>query len=217
MCVIPPGFTAMKPKGGDALHCIRSQRLLVILIAALMYCSSGVIFDPAVRPAIAADCIAVEAEWKEITSRLRQELAEFKKVEDTHVERIIRRPLVDLKSSATIAEQVSEGLRVKEDILSEKRKLCRKLLQREEQLFSALEECIGSREIRRTEKSRRKLLKDVVFTMAEVREVEGDSQYSQYPGPWWSQYGQYRPPGQYSYWPNQQQQQMQRRRWWWGR
>ncbi len=200
------------------MHGIRFLRPLNMLSVITVFLLLMVLPGPATQPVIAADCSAIETEWSEVIERLRQELAEFKKVEDTHVEKIIGRPLVNIKASATIAEQVAEGLKVKEGILSEKRKICRKLLNREEQLFSALENCVNSRDFRRAKRDRRKLLKNVVFTIAEVREVEGQSQYSQYAGPWWNpyaqqQYQQQYNGGAYSYWPNQQQQ-MQRRGWW---
>lgn len=158
-------------------------------------------------------CEALRDKWEQIFRNLKDTLDQIDQIQNTPVERIIRRPLVvQGPQTKTVARQISEALQIKEDMINEKRKACRELLELEEQAFGPYRDCLndlrgaGKKEVEKVAKRRRSLLDKSVVALAEVREVEGRdtvTPYSQawrgqdfYPRGGWPGYG-YGPQPQY--------------------
>lgn len=195
----------------------RRKFLIVLLITGMWACV--VVGDP--TPGLCEEspsaCLDEGARWEQTIKDLNRELTEYESVKKTPVERIVARPVVNLNSNKSIAAQVSEALKIKEDILKGKRKSCRTLLNLEKESFEKYLECIENaagkrkdRNIRRLKKNRERLINKVRVTIAEVREVRGSGDYAQHYNSWGGQnaYG-----GANNYWGNQ----MQMYRQYWGR
>jgi hypothetical protein len=162
------------------------------------------------------DCPAAIAKWEQAYQELRNKLQEFGTIAQTPVDRIVQRPLIQTGNDKTIAGQVAEALGVKENLLTEKRKECRTLMNLENQIFNDIQECVqnakGSKDkdFKNFTKKRQTLLEKAVLALAEVKEVEGKETALSYADP-------YRDPNDpnrsaNNYW--QSYQQMYRR--WWG-
>ena len=81
------------------------------------------------------DCASARAKWEQLFNDLRTKLQEFSALQQTPVERLNQRPVLDRSESRTIAKQVSEALQTKEEELNNKRKECRNLINAENLAF----------------------------------------------------------------------------------
>ena len=160
------------------------------------------------------DCEQVKGQWEQLYQDMKDKLDGFTSLEQTPIERIIKKPIVNPGSSETIAAQISHALQVKEDLLISKRKELRNLISVEAKLFSELQHCLQAEKSSRHKdtpnilKKRKALLDKAVITMAEVKEIEGRETvmpYSEAAGQ-----DQYRR-SVYNQWQNQGQY-----RGWWG-
>ncbi len=125
------------------------------------------------------DCNPSRTKWEQLFQDLRVKVQEFATIQQTPVERVIQRPLVERVEGKTIARQVSEGLQAKEDLINTKRQECRNMINLENQAFNEFQTCLqnsrGSKDkdTKNLAKKRQGLLEKAVITLSEVREVEG--------------------------------------------
>lgn len=156
------------------------------------------------------DCEQVKGQWEQLYQEMKDKLDGFTSLEQTPIERIIKKPIVNPGSSETIAAQISHALQVKEDLLISKRKELRNLINVETKLFSELQHCLQTEKSSRHKdasnilKKRKALLDKAVITMAEVKEIEGretvmpyseaagQDQYRRSVNNQWQNQGQYR-------------------------
>ncbi|MEW6533854.1 MAG: hypothetical protein AB1473_23695 [Thermodesulfobacteriota bacterium] len=130
-------------------------------------------------------CSTALQKWDTIMDGVEKKLQEYQILQQTPLEQIIRKPLVDRNENKTIARQISEAIQAKEELLAERRKECLTLLNQEKDLFDQVERCskgdsARDREFRRLEKKRQRLVGRAVMLVAEVREVQGREDYAQY-------------------------------------
>lgn len=130
-------------------------------------------------------CAVAKEKWEQIVQELKDNLKNFAAVQQTPVERLVQRPIVERSSGKTIAKQVSEALQVKEDMLNAKRKDCRNLMNLENQAFNDLQDCSNrknnkDKDFKNLVKTRQSFLEKAVVALAEVREVEGKETFSPY-------------------------------------
>lgn len=197
-----------------------SRKLVLLLKHLIIFSVFLTIFVGGTHPALCQEkdpqCVALKDKWEKLHHELKEKLQGFVSIQQLPVDRIIQRPLVSNDPAKTIARQIGDALQVKEDMLSEKRRDCFKLVDEENQLFEELQECLSSsrnaknKDFGSLQKNRRALLDKMVMTLAEVREVEGKETilpYSEASG----QGDPYRQSVN-NYWQNYQQ--MYRR--WWG-
>ena len=155
-------------------------------------------------------CGNVIEQWEDVKQVLENKLRQFNSLKRTPAERIIGKPVVKRRSAKTIAMQVSEALQAKEAVLEKKRDECKAILGKEEQVFTAVSRCLDNRKslekrnLKRLKRSRSKLIKKTLISIADVKEVKGSEDYAFY----------YQPPrpgynplmgGQNNYWRQQQQ------------
>ncbi len=156
------------------------------------------------------DCEQLKGQWEQLYQDMKDRLDGFSSLEQTPIERIIKRPIVNPSSSETIAAQISHALQVKEDLLISKRKELRNLINVENKVFSELQHCLQTDKSSRHKdtpnilKKRKALLDKAVITMAEVKEIEGretvmpyseasgQDQYRRSVNNQWQNQGQYR-------------------------
>lgn len=125
------------------------------------------------------DCASSRAKWEQVFQDLRNKLQEFVTIQQTPVERVIQRPLVERVEGKSIARQVSEGLQAKEDLLNTKRQECRNMMNLENQAFNEVQGCVQSsrgskdKDAKNLVKKRQSLIEKAVIALSEVREVEG--------------------------------------------
>lgn len=159
------------------------------------------------------DCSAQRARWEALFQDLRTKLHDFQTIQQTHVEKIVQKPLIDRSDTKSIARQVSEALQVKEELLAAKRKECGSLLTLEAEAFSALQDCAQSardREFKNIAKKRQGVIDKGQLSISEVQEVEGKDTIIPYSDAMNDQDPYARSVN--NYWQNYQQ--MYRR--WWG-
>lgn len=193
---------------------LRTPSLTVLAVVSILF--SLVASTPCRSEGQDSDCASVLQKWEGICRDLTAKLHEFSAVQDTPVERITQRPLLQGGGDRTIARRISDALQVKEEILKTKREECQALLNLEGQAFSALQgQCQNGKnglgkDAKKLIKQRNALVERVTVTIADVREVEGRDAGLPYSAGVRGQpdYGQ----GPNNYW--QSYQQMYRR--WWG-
>ncbi|MBI4962878.1 MAG: hypothetical protein HY913_06360 [Desulfomonile tiedjei] len=161
-----------------------------------------------------ARCTAANRRWEQILQDLKDKLHTYASIQQTPVDRVIQRPILDTRENKTIAKQISDALETKEELLNAKRKECRNLLNLESQVYSEVQQCLNRRnskdkDLKNITKNRQALIDRAVVTIAEVREVEGKETVAPYdamgdPDPYRRSVN--------NYWQNYQQ--MYRR--WWG-
>jgi hypothetical protein len=162
-----------------------------------------------------ASCVAAKQRWEEILQALKEKLQIYASIQQTPAERIVQRPILDVRANKTIAKQISDALEAKEEVLNAQRKECRNLLNLESQVFAEVQECMDLRHakdknVKNMIKNRQALVDKAVVTIAEVHEVEGKETFVPYdamnePDPYRRSVN--------NYWQNYMQ--MYRR--WWGR
>jgi len=130
-------------------------------------------------------CAVAKEKWEQIFQDLKDKLQNYATIQQTSVERIVQRPIIDRNSDKTIAKQVSDALQVKEEMLNARRKECRNLLNLENQAFGDLQECMGrkgtkEKDVKNLVKNRQSFVDKAVIALAEVREVEGKETFMPY-------------------------------------
>lgn len=158
-------------------------------------------------------CATTRNRWEQAVQDLKDKLAGFNAIQQTRVERLIQRPVINNSGGKTIARQIAEALQVKEDLLNAKRTECRNLLNSENQAFNEYQQCAGQenskkgKKVKNVDKDRRALVEKVIMALAEVREVEGQETGMHYSQVYQDPYGR-----SVNQWQNYQQ--MQRGGWW---
>jgi len=199
---------------------LTSSRQMLYLLKRLIFLTFVLTILSGANPVLCDEkdqqCMALKDKWERLHHELKEKLQGFVSIQQLPVDRIIQRPLVSNDQAKTIARQIGDALQVKEDMLSEKRRDCVKLIDEENQLFEELQECFSSsrsaknKDYASLQKSRRAILEKMVMTLAEVQEVEGRETMLPY-----SEASGHNDPYRQSvnnYWQNYQQ--MYRR--WWG-
>ncbi|MCA1961836.1 MAG: hypothetical protein LDL33_13710 [Desulfomonile sp.] len=152
------------------------------------------------------DCGGTVERWERIIHDLKVKVDEFRNIQRMPLERMVDRPIVDAGANKSIARQVAEAMQVKEDLLNQKRKECRTLLDAENDLFSRVERCADAEggakksEVKRLVKQRSTVVQGAITTIAEVREVEGKDSYTQYVDTWRGQPSGFRGRPGANYW-----------------
>jgi PBP1b-binding outer membrane lipoprotein LpoB len=145
---------------------------MALLTLFLAFVSAGACFGQ-------DDCASSRAKWEQVSQDLRGRLQDFISVQQTPVERIIQKPLVERVEGKSIARQVSEGLQAKEDLLNAKRQECRTVMTLENQAFNEYQSCLQNsrsskdKDAKGIAKKRQGLIEKAILTLSEVREVEG--------------------------------------------
>ena len=127
----------------------------------------------------ASDCSQLKTEWEQLYQEMKDKVDSFAALEQSPVERIIKKPIVDPNESKTIAAQVSSALQIKEDLLTTQRTEMRNLMNSETKVFNDLQHCIQAdkssknKDTASISKKRRALLDRLNVSLAEVKEVEG--------------------------------------------
>jgi hypothetical protein len=179
---------------------------IVVFCLLLILCDKNLALAQNREP----DCEQLKGQWEQLYQDMKDRLDGFSSLEQTPIERIIKRPIVNPSSSETIAAQISHALQVKEDLLISKRKELRNLINVENKVFSELQHCLQTDKSSRHKdtpnivKKRKALLDKAVITMAEVKEIEGretvmpyseasgQDQYRRSVNNQWQNQGQYR-------------------------
>ncbi|MGC8603665.1 MAG: hypothetical protein ACP5VS_08265 [Desulfomonilaceae bacterium] len=126
-----------------------------------------------------SDCSQLKDQWERLYTEMKEKVDGFYTVEQTPIEQIIKRPLIDPNEHKTIAAQVSEALQIKDNLLAGQRKELRNIMNNENKIFGELQHCLQmDKSLKRKDagamlKKRKALLDKVVLTVAEVKEVEG--------------------------------------------
>jgi hypothetical protein len=183
---------------------------LSMVLALLTTCLS-------VAQASESSCASAVERWTRTSQQLEEKINELARIQQTPVERIVQRPLLEGAPGKTMAQRISDALQVKEDLLNTKRRECNEILTLEGQIFSELEPCLSNGRDGRTKdakklvKHRSALVEKASLALADVKEVEGRETGMPYSEAMRDQQEGGRP-GSNSYW--QSYQQMYRR--WWG-
>lgn len=187
--------------------------VLLVIVLSLMLVLTMV--SPGSSDDSDARCTAAKGRWERIFQDLKDKLQSYISIQQTPVDRILNRPLLDTSENKSIAKQISDALAAKEEILNAKKKECRNLLTVENQVFAEIQECLNrknskDKDIKNMVKSRQGLIERAVVALAEVREVEGKETFVPYdamndPDPYRRSVN--------NYWQNYQQMYRQ----WWGR
>ncbi|MFC1834194.1 hypothetical protein ACFL2Q_05605 [Thermodesulfobacteriota bacterium] len=166
------------------------NRIFSTWIGCLLVTGTLVTLPWLVVPGYCADnesaCAACTDRWKALVGEVSKTLKLYKEVKDSPLGRIVKGPLVDRNSGKTIAEQIAGAIRIKEEMLKEKREIVRKAIKLEQPAFTQLESCLKDgdrkqkRALKRLTRERKRLIKRSVITIAEVQAVEGREQYSRY-------------------------------------
>jgi len=162
-------------------------------------------------------CGSLRIKWEQTHQEFKDKVSAYLTLQQTPVERIANRPLVVSATDKPIAKQISDGLQIKETLLSDKRKECRTVMQLENQLFEQLQECVTNsksnknKEFGALSKKRSSFVEKASVTISDVKEVEGQDTMSPYNEAMGGQDPYRRSVN--NFWQNYQQ---QNRRWWGG-
>lgn len=124
-------------------------------------------------------CVPIKNKWEQSYQEIKDRLDKFSSLEQTSVEKVIKKPLVSAIKGKTIAAQVSEALGEKEELLKTIRKETRNLLASENKYFNELQQCSQAvkssknKDFANIVKKRKALMDKVVVCLSEVKEVEG--------------------------------------------
>jgi hypothetical protein len=126
-----------------------------------------------------ANCSSAQARWEQLFQELRDRIQDYSTIQQTSLERLTQRPIVDRAERKTIARQISEAIQIKEEKLNGKRQECRSALDLEERAFAEFQRCAdngrGSKEkdVKNVIKRRQAFVEKAAIALSEVREVEG--------------------------------------------
>jgi hypothetical protein len=153
------------------------KRLLVPLVPVFSFILVVALSPPCFSQD--GDCSSAQIRWEQLFQELRDKIQDYSTIQQTSLERLTQRPIVDRTERKTIAKQVSEAIQIKEEMLNGKRKECRELLDREGQAFAKLQRCAENgraskdKEAKNLVKRRQTFVDKAVIALSEVREVEG--------------------------------------------
>ncbi len=154
---------------------IKHPTILLVAILSMFFGVNGSVL----AQGASSDCVQLKTEWEQLYQEMKNKVDAFAALEQSPVERIIKRPIVDPNESKTIAAQVSSALQVKEDLLTAQRKEMRNLISIETKLFNEAQRCTQNekssknKDMANISKKRRALLDKLNIALAEVKEVEG--------------------------------------------
>lgn len=126
-----------------------------------------------------SDCDQAKNQWEQLYQEIKEKVDGLNGLDQTPIENIIKKPIVNPNSSETIASQISHALQVKEDLLIAKRKELRNLMNAENKLFAGVQNCLQAEKGNKRKdsssilKKRRAILDKAIIAMAEVKEIEG--------------------------------------------
>ncbi len=148
----------------------RKSFTIVMFFGLSVFFGSGLAFSQG------GDCSAARTRWEGVFQDLRTKLQDFQAIQQTHVEKIAQRPLIDRSENKSIARQVSEALQLKEDLLNAKRKECGNLINLEGQAFNEFQDCAQGtkdKDFKNIAKKRQAIIDKGQISISEVQEVEG--------------------------------------------
>jgi len=125
------------------------------------------------------DCSSAQMRWEQRFQELRDRIQDYSTIQQTSLERLTQRPIVDRTERKTIARQVSEAIQIKEEMLNGKRKECRSVLELEERAFAEFQRCADNgrgskdKDVKNLIKKRQAFVEKAAIALSEVREVEG--------------------------------------------
>jgi len=117
--------------------------------------------------------------WEQLFQELRDRIQDYSTIQQTSLERLTQRPIVDRTEGKTIARQISEAIQIKEEMLNGKRKECRSVLDLEERTFAEFQRCTDNgrgskdKDVKNLIKKRQAFVEKAAIALSEVREVEG--------------------------------------------
>ncbi|MGO9567811.1 MAG: hypothetical protein ACLP5H_09750 [Desulfomonilaceae bacterium] len=125
------------------------------------------------------DCSSAQMRWEQLFQELRDKIQDYSTIQQTSLERLTQRPIVDRTEGKTIARQISEAIQIKEEMLNGKRKECRSVLDLEERAFAELQRCAENgrrskdKDVKNLMKKRQAFVEKAAIALSEVSEVEG--------------------------------------------
>ena len=152
----------------------KNSKCILVLFVLLIFAKGSVFAQGS-----DSNCAQLKDQWEQVYSEIKGKIDGFSALEQTPIEQIIKKPILNPNENKTIAAQISEALQVKESLLAGQRKELRNLINSENKIFSELQRCVqADKSARRKDagsiaKKRKALLDKAVFTVAEVKEVEG--------------------------------------------
>jgi hypothetical protein len=153
------------------------NKLLVPLVPVLSIILIAALSPPCLSQD--GDCSSAQVRWEKLFQELRDRIQDYSSIQQTSLERLTQRPIVDRTETKTIARQVSEAIQIKEEILNGKRKECRSVMDLEERAFTEVQRCAdhgrGSKDkdVKNLIKKRQAFVEKALTALSEVREVEG--------------------------------------------
>jgi hypothetical protein len=157
------------------------NRLLVPLMPVLSFILVVALSPPCFSQD--GDCSSAQIRWEQLFQELRDKIQDYSTIQQTSLERLTQRPIVDRTERKTIARQVSEAIQIKEEILNGKRKECRSVLDLEERAFAEFQRCADNgrgskdKDVKNLIKKRQAFVEKAAISISEVREVEGKDTY----------------------------------------
>lgn len=133
-------------------------------------------------------CSQAIQRWESSLSQLEAQYKEFQAVKRTPLAEIVKRPLVDRSREETIARQVAKAIQAREELLGKKRKEFISLMNGEKEAAAEVDRCVDSaglgrkakRALRQLSRLSDSLHRKAVDIVADVVEVRGKDDYSQY-------------------------------------
>jgi len=153
------------------------NRLLVPLVPVFSFIMIVVLSPPCLSQD--GDCSSAQIRWEQLFQELRDRIQDYSSIQQTSLERLTQRPIVDRTERKTIARQISEAIQIKEEMLNGKRKECRTVLDREERAFAEFQRCADNgrgskdKDVKNVIKKRQVFVEKAAIALSEVREVEG--------------------------------------------
>jgi len=153
------------------------NRLLVPLVPVFSFILVVALSPPCLSQD--GDCSSVQMRWEQLFQELRDRIQDYSTIQQTSLERLTQRPIVDRTEGKTIARQISEAIQIKEEMLNGKRKECRSVLDLEERTFAEFQRCTDNgrgskdKDVKNLIKKRQAFVEKAAIALSEVREVEG--------------------------------------------
>ncbi|MGC8660685.1 MAG: hypothetical protein ACP5U1_16590 [Desulfomonilaceae bacterium] len=151
------------------------SKCILVLFILIIFATGSLVFAQGSE----SSCAQLKEQWEQVCTEIKSKIDGFNALDQTPIEQIIKKPLVNPSEHKTIAIQISEALQVKEGLLTEQRKELRNLMNSENKIYSELQHCFQTdKSAKRKDagvlaKKRKALLDRALVTVAEVKEVEG--------------------------------------------
>jgi hypothetical protein len=124
------------------------------------------------------DCSSAQVRWEQLFQELRDRIQDYSTIQQTSLERLTQRPIVDRTERKTIARQALRPSKSGRDTQWQ-RKECRSVLDLEERAFAEFQRCadngrgLKDKDVKILIKKRQAFVEKAAIALAEVREVEG--------------------------------------------